>query len=93
MSNVLVSTTGANGDTKSTGRDIKSTEHDTKSTEHDILTTLGDTSAHDAKVDLRRIVCDFLTVRNRVGDAVFLPRFDLYRHNFQLSQRLLTSHD
>ncbi len=69
MSKGVDSRIGANGDTKSTGRDIKSTEHDTKSTDHDILTTLGDTAAHDAKVDLRRIVSDFLTLTFRVGDG------------------------
>ena len=67
MSKGVVSRIGANGDTKSTDHDIKSTDHDTKSTEYDILTTLGDTSAHDAKVDLGQIVSDFLTCGNRVG--------------------------
>ena len=40
----------------------------------DTFTTLGDTSAHVEKVHLRRIVSDFLTVRNRVGVTTQSPR-------------------
>ncbi len=55
MSNGVVATIDASGD-------ILTTLGDT-------FTTLHDTLAHDAKVDLRRIVLDFLTVGNRVGCA------------------------
>ncbi len=67
VANAIDSALGESTVQKSTGRNTKSTGHDTKSTDHDILTTLGDTSAHVAKVDLRRIASDFLTSRIRVG--------------------------
>ena len=67
MSIALVSRTGASGDTKSTDHDTKSTEHDIKSTDHDILTTLRDNLTTRRNSDLRRIVCDFLTIAIRVG--------------------------
>ena len=65
----------ASGDIKSTEHDTKSTEHDIKSTAHDILTTLGDTFTTSRNSGLRRIVCDFLTAGNRVGDAEIGIRF------------------
>ncbi len=72
MSNEVDSRIGASGDTKSTDHDIKSTDHDMKSTDHDIWRHFHDTSRHDAKVDLRRIVSDFLTLRIRVGEVVIV---------------------
>ncbi len=69
MSKGVDSRIGASGDRKSTDHDTKSTDHDIKSTDHDIWRHFHDTSRHDAKVDLRRIVLDFLTVRIRVGEV------------------------
>ncbi len=69
MSNALDSTTGASRDTFTTLGDILTTLGDNLTTLRDILTTLRDTSAHVAKVDLRHIVCNFLTAGIRVGVA------------------------
>ncbi len=43
--------------------------HDTWRHSHDTWRHFHDTSRHIVNSDLRRIVSDFLTVRNRVGDA------------------------
>ena len=69
MSRAIVSPLGASGDTKSTEYDTKSTEYDILTTLGDILTTLRDTFTTRRKVDLRRIVCDFLTSGNRMGET------------------------
>ncbi len=69
MSNGVVSTIDASGDILTTLGDTLTTLRDILTTLGDTFTTLHDTLAHDAKVDLRRIVSDFLTVGNRVGCA------------------------
>ncbi len=76
MSIALDSTTGANGDRKSTECDTKSTDHDILTTLGDTFTTLRDTFSHDTNSDLRRIVCDFLTSGIRVGETNPKPTDD-----------------